>query len=66
MTTININVKITAGKRTPVQVDVYSTSVNGKALEFANGEKLEDSEITVWLEKELTKAIKRIQDKVSE
>lgn len=61
MTTINLNVKIKAGKRTPVEVTVYGTSANGKTLEFANGLTITDGHIVKWIERELTKAIKSIQ-----
>lgn len=64
MTTINLNVKIKAGKRTPVEVLVYGTSVNDKSLEFSNGLVISESRIIKWIETELTKAIKSIQGEV--
>lgn len=58
---INLNVKIKAGKRTPVQVEVYGTAVNEKTIEFANGETIREQAICDWLQSELTAALRKIE-----
>ncbi len=42
---INLNVKIKAGPRTPVNVEIYGTAVNEKIIKFANGSQV--SEYTI-------------------
>jgi len=61
---INLNVKIKGGPRTPIEVDVYGTSVNEKTIKFANGNKISESAITDWLYVNLTEALKKIQEAV--
>lgn len=59
---INLNVKIKAGKRTPVEVIVYGTAANEKILHFANGREVTESQIAAWITQELTKVLKGTQD----
>lgn len=59
---INLNVKIKAGPRTPVEVGVYGTSVNEKVISFANGNQISESKIAEWLEENLTRSLKAIQE----
>lgn len=64
---INLNIKIKAGKRTPPQVTIYSTSITReKVIEFANGERVTETEICNWLEKGLTGALQKVADKPKE
>ena len=60
---ININVKVKAGKRTPVDVTVITTGVNEKTLTLINGLTITDQQIAEWIDKQLTKAIKKIEEK---
>jgi hypothetical protein len=50
---INLNVKIEAGPRTPVSVEVCGTAVNEKILRFADGNEVRESDIASWLAKAL-------------
>ncbi len=59
--TINLNIKIKAGPRTPVEVDVCGTAVNEKSLTFANGKKLTGIDIAKWLKRELSNELKEIE-----
>ena len=59
---INLNIKIKAGPRTPIEVTVYGTAVNDKTIKFANGHEVKENTICEWLETHLTKALKKIQD----
>ncbi len=59
---INLNVKIKAGKRTPVAVEVYSMSVNEKTIEFANGLTITESQIASRIQTQLTKELQQIAD----
>ena len=59
---INLNLKIKGGQRTPVEVDVYSTSANEKVLKFQNGNEVKESTICKWLQKNLTESLKSIQE----
>ena len=59
---INLNLKIKGGPRTPVEVDVYSTSVNEKVLKFQNGNEVKESTICNWLQKNLTESLRSIQE----
>ena len=59
---INLNVKIKAGPRTPVEVTVYGTAVNEKTLNFANGDQITETTICSWLKENLTRALRAIQD----
>ena len=56
---INLNVKIKAGPRTPINVDVYGTSVNEKTVKLPNGATLSENHIADWIERELTKSLKK-------
>ncbi|MFH1455043.1 MAG: hypothetical protein ABIF22_01865 [bacterium] len=60
--TINLNIKLTAGKRTPLQVDVQRTSVNEKVLTFKNGQTMTESEIASTIKKQLEYYLGRIQN----
>ena len=42
---INLNIKITGGKRTPLKVDIKRTSINEKTLTFKNNRTMTESEI---------------------
>jgi hypothetical protein len=59
---INLNVKIKAGKRTPVEVSVYSTSREEKILVLTNGKKVGEKQIVNWLVTELTKTLEKLQN----
>ncbi len=59
---INFNVKVRGGPRTPVEVDVFSTSVNEKALTFKNGLTVTQDQIATWIKTELTRVLKARQD----
>lgn len=59
---VNLNVKIKAGLRTPVEVTVYGTSVNEKIIKFQNGKKVSENDIADWIGKELGKALEKIQN----
>lgn len=61
---ININVKIKAGPRTPVEVTAYCTAVNAKIIVFANGKRVSGTQIADWIQDELTVALKKIQDAI--
>ena len=56
---INLNVKIKVGPRTPVNVEVYGTSVNEKVAKLQNGSSLSENHIAEWIERELTTALKK-------
>jgi len=58
---VNLNVKIKAGPRTPVEVGVYGTSVNEKIIKFANGNKISESSIAVWIQENLRDALQAIE-----
>jgi hypothetical protein len=62
MMEINLNIKIKGGKRTPIEVNVYRTSVNEKSIEFANGKQIKESTIIAWIKKYLTHSLKLIQE----
>lgn len=59
---INLNVKVRGGPRTPVRVDVFSTSVNEKTLTFKNGMTVTQDQIATWIKTELTRVLKVRQD----
>ena len=61
---INLNVKIKGGKRTPIEVTVYDTAVNQKELVFKNGNRIKGGDIAEMLEKNLTAALKSIQEAI--
>lgn len=61
---INLNVKVKGGKRTPVSVEVYGTSVNEKMMEFANGKKVSEAALSIWLKEQLTIALKKMQGEI--
>ncbi len=58
---ININVKIKGGPRTPVEVDVYGTSVNDKIMKFKNGTVINERHIAEWIQRELLKSLQKSQ-----
>ena len=58
---INLNVKIKAGPRTPVEIEVYGTSVNEKKIRFANGSEISESTIAVWIQENLKTALQKIE-----
>jgi hypothetical protein len=60
---ININLKVKAGKRTPVEVTAYGTSVNEKTLTLINGETIREQVIIDWLVSELRAQLKRLETK---
>jgi hypothetical protein len=60
---LNLNIKIKSGKRTPVEVSVYSTSVNQKTMEFVNGKSLTEKEIIEWLCGTMAKSLKAFETK---
>ena len=57
---LNLNIKIKAGPRTPVEVDVYCTAVNEKMLRFANGCMVTESQIAEFMKQTLTKKLKEL------
>ncbi len=58
---INLNVKVNGGPRTPVEVSVYWTSVNMKAIKFKNSQEVTSQEIADWIMDNLTHALEKIQ-----
>jgi len=50
MPTLNFNVKIKAGARTPVEVSAHSTAINEKTIAFINGRTLTSTQIAEWLQ----------------
>ena len=58
---INLNVKIKGGPRTPVEVDVYGTSVNSKILKFSNGQTVSEEDIAEWIQLNLLAALSKRQ-----
>lgn len=62
MTTINLNLKVKAGPRTPVQVTCYGTSVNEKAIKFRNGQVIKENSIANWVTSQLQIALEEIQN----
>lgn len=58
----NFNFKVSAGPRTPIEVDCIATSVNEKTFKFSNGKTITDKEIAKWVQKELEKALKQYAD----
>ena len=60
---INLNVKIKGGPRTPVEVNVYGTSVNIKTLKFANKETMSEDVIAIWIEHYLSEMLNNVQSK---
>jgi len=59
---INLNVKIKGGPRTPVEVDVYGTSVNDKTLRFKNGTSIHERHIAEWIQRNLLKSLQNSQN----
>ncbi len=51
--TINLNVKIKAGPRTSIKVEVYGTAVNEKVIRFANGRIVSGENLAEFLEEKL-------------
>ena len=51
--TVNLQVKIKTGKRTPVEVMVTNTSVNEKIMTFLNGKTMSEYTFSQYLEKDL-------------
>ena len=63
---MNLNVKIKAGPRTPVEVSVYGSARKVKNFRFANREEITEAEIVEWLQKSLQGCISSIQAKPAE
>ncbi len=59
---INLNVKVKGGKRTPVEVSVYSSAANTKTMEFKNKRVVTDEQIAEWIQQNLHVVLKRIQE----
>lgn len=59
---INLNVKIKGGPRTPVDVDIYGTSVNEKIIKFKNGKKISENEIAEKIQQALISWMRNIQE----
>jgi hypothetical protein len=59
---INLNVKVKGGVRTPIEVDVLSTSVNPRTLKFKNGVEITERQIAKWIKKYLETKLKKWQD----
>jgi hypothetical protein len=58
--TLNFNIKVKSGKRTPIEVSCYSTAVNKKQLEFQHTSKMiSNSQIADWIEKALKEALNK-------
>jgi len=66
MTTININIKVKAGPRTPASVDVELTSVNPKTLKLANGKTVSDADLARWLKNKLMELMESMESKTEE
>lgn len=57
--TLNFNLKVISGKRTDVKVEIYSTAVNSKVLEFKNSKKtMTDRQLADAIAELLTKRLK--------
>ena len=57
--TLNFNLKVISGKRTDVKVEIYSTAVNSKVLEFKNSKKtMTDRQLADAIDELLTKRLK--------
>jgi type VI protein secretion system component Hcp len=61
MAQINLNIKIKAGKRTPVEIDIYRTSVNEKTLDFINGKSLTEQDIIEIIYKNLAQELTKFE-----
>ncbi len=61
--TLNFNIKITSGARTPIKIEAYSTAVNPKILEFQHSKKtLTSTQIEIWLNKSLKEVLEKYRD----
>ena len=57
--TLNFNLKVISGKRTDVKIEIYSTAVNSKVLEFKNSKKtMTDRQLADAIDELLTKRLK--------
>lgn len=59
---INLNVKIKAGPRTPVEVDVYRTSINERVIKFGNGKQISESDLATWIQGKLRFALQVVEE----
>ena len=56
--TLNFNLKVISGKRTDVKIEIYSTAVNSKVLEFKNSKKtMTDRQLADAIDELLTKRL---------
>ena len=58
---INLNVKVKAGPRTPVDVSVYYTAVNERSIRFKNGKRISGTAIAEGIAENLEIALKKIE-----
>jgi hypothetical protein len=65
MPTININVKVKAGKRTPSEVAAYYTAVNEPTLTLVNGREVSASQIAEWIAENLQAALHHTESDIS-
>ena len=61
----SISVSVKGGPRTPVEVDVYTSSVNVKEIRFANGAHITDEAIAKWIKTGLEEALKKFAGEVN-
>jgi hypothetical protein len=60
---INFNLKVKSGKRSPIEVRCYATSVNEKRLEFQGSNKtITETKISNWLEKALKEVLEKYKN----
>jgi hypothetical protein len=57
MPTLNFNVKVKAGKRTPVEVECYYTAVNQETLTLINGVTVTNQEIAEFIAQKVCAAL---------
>jgi len=60
--TINLNVKVKAGPRTPIEVSACSTSVNEKLIKLSNGRTVSDRYLAKLLEEVIMDMLKELVD----
>lgn len=59
MPTLNFNVKVKAGKRTPAKVECYYTAVNEQTITLINGRQITNQQIAEWIADNLQEALER-------
>ena len=62
MPTLNINVKVIGGKRTPPNVEAYYTAVNIKEITFPNGRVITNEQLAQWIADNLQNSLNKFAD----